>query len=397
MNFREAMDFIGSFPKSGAPIYNLSRITKLLGRLDNPQKKLEFVHIAGTNGKGSTLEMISCGLIDAGLRVGQFTSPYVLRYEDRIRVNGEMIDENSLCKNAEFVRRAADNSGISGEYSQFEISFAIALLYFVDRKCDIVCLEVGIGGLLDATNVIERPLVSVITSISLDHTELLGRNVTEIAKQKGGIIKYGCPAVLSPQNDDEVCNVISSIAELKNAPLTIPDVMGFDVGMKGLHQLYNATTAAAALNILSRKYSISSANITNGIKDARVRARFEQIGAAPITIYDGAHNPDGIERLRATISVYGDFPRRVALLAMQSARVRNARCFCGIFDKIICTDGFPDAEPRERLAERFRNLGESAISVESFAALAAARTVAGADGLVIAGGSLYLYSILGVK
>ena len=167
--------------------YGLDRMRDLMARLGNPQDRLRFVHVAGTNGKGSTLEYISRALILAGYRTGQFTSPYITRYEDRIRINGQDIGEDALCRITERVRAAVGDE----PYSQFEITMAIAMLWFEEEKCDIVVLETGIGGLLDSTNVIPPPLLSVITSVSLDHTAILGDTVEKIAVQKAGIIGGG--------------------------------------------------------------------------------------------------------------------------------------------------------------------------------------------------------------
>ena len=161
MNINECMDFINSYSKSGGKITDLSRAEELMKSIGNPEKRLKFVHIAGTNGKGSTVEYISNALINAGYRTGQFTSPFILHYNDRIRINGTEIDNESLCEIAEYVKGKVSDRA----YSQFEITMAIALLWYEREKCDIVVLETGIGGLLDCTNVIPPPLLSVITSI----------------------------------------------------------------------------------------------------------------------------------------------------------------------------------------------------------------------------------------
>ena len=193
MNYNEAMNFVNSYSKSGKAVTDLSRARELMKRIGNPEKQLKFVHVAGTNGKGSTVEYISNALIYSGYKTGQFTSPFILHYADRIRINGQEIDEKSLCEIAEKVK----NSVADEEYSQFEITMAIALLWYAREKCDIVVLEAGIGGLLDCTNVIPPPVVAVITSISLDHTAILGDSVEKIAAQKAGIIKENSAVILS--------------------------------------------------------------------------------------------------------------------------------------------------------------------------------------------------------
>ena len=195
MNFSECMEFVNSYSKSGEPVKDLSRAENLMKLVGNPEKRLKFIHIAGTNGKGSVVEYISNALIYSGYKTGQFTSPFVLHYTDRIRINSEEIGEEIFCEICEFIKGKID----SQPYSQFEITMAIALLWFARENCDIVVFEAGIGGLLDCTNVIPPPLVSVITSISLDHTDILGDTVEKIAVQKAGIIKENSAVVVAPE------------------------------------------------------------------------------------------------------------------------------------------------------------------------------------------------------
>ena len=199
MTFEQAMKFISSFTKSGEPVRNLDRIAGLLNQVGNPQKNLKFIHIAGTNGKGSVAEYLTNILIQSGYRTGTLTSPYIRHYQDRIRFNGQDIPEKILCELCEGLQATVTGT----DYSQFEITMVIAFLYFVRKNTDVVVLETGIGGLLDATNIIEKPLVSVLTSVSKDHMEILGDTIEKIAAQKAGIIKPGCPAVISPVNKGE--------------------------------------------------------------------------------------------------------------------------------------------------------------------------------------------------
>jgi dihydrofolate synthase/folylpolyglutamate synthase len=213
MNINQCMEYINSYTKSGGRITDLSRAQSLMDSVGNPEKRLKFVHIAGTNGKGSTLEYIADALQFAGYRTGKFTSPFILHYNDRIRINDDEIDDESLCRLAEIVREKAGD----GEYSQFEITMAIAMLWYEREKCDVVVLETGIGGLLDSTNVIPPPLLSVITSVSLDHTAILGDTVEKIAVQKAGIIKGGSAVVLSEDNPESVRSIVRSTAEERGA------------------------------------------------------------------------------------------------------------------------------------------------------------------------------------
>ncbi|MBR0141381.1 MAG: bifunctional tetrahydrofolate synthase/dihydrofolate synthase, partial [Ruminococcus sp.] len=280
MNFNQCMDFINSYSKSGGKITDLSRAKELMDSIGNPEKSLKFVHIAGTNGKGSTLEYISNALIFSGYKTGQFTSPFIIRYNDRIRINGIEIDDESLCEIADFVKSKVSDR----EYSQFEITMAIAFLWFQREKCDIVVLETGIGGLLDCTNIIPSPLLSVITSISLDHTALLGNTVEEIAVQKAGIIKENSAVIISPDNSDKVTDIILKTAKEKNAEFlqhekTSPYGDGglyasfiyknqrYQPKMVGIHQYYNALTSLSACCYLRKKgFDIPDENIKKSVE-----------------------------------------------------------------------------------------------------------------------------------
>ena len=193
-NPKTAIEYIHSLGRfSGKP--GLHRIKALCKALGNPQDRLKFVHLAGTNGKGSTVRMIAGALADAGYKTGEFTSPYIKVYNDRIRINGVNISDDELAAVVTEIQPIID--GLDIDCSQFEISTAIAFVYYAAKKCDIIVLEAGLGGLLDCTNIIKDPVVSVITSISLDHTKILGNTIEKIARQKAGIIKNGCPVVLA--------------------------------------------------------------------------------------------------------------------------------------------------------------------------------------------------------
>lgn len=312
MNINECMGFINSYSKSGKPVSDLSRAEDLMSRIGNPEKRLKFVHVAGTNGKGSTVEYISNALIYSGYKTGQFTSPFVLHYTDRIRINGEEIDERSLCDIAEIVRERAGDE----EYSQFEITMAIALLWFEREGCEIVVLECGIGGLLDCTNVIPPPLVSVITSISLDHTAILGDTIEKIAQQKAGIIKKGSAVVLSgDQVADEIEDMVYQKAELAGADIIplehctalcesdlrysiIYKGEMYTPAMFGVHQYTNAVTALTACVYLREKgFKVSDISIKKAIETTQIKARIQYIDGDPPIIVDGAHNPDGVSAL----------------------------------------------------------------------------------------------------
>ncbi len=351
-----AVEYIRSFSHTGKKVTDLSRIAGLLKRLGDPQKGQRFVHIAGTNGKGSVLEYMSSVTMAAGYRTGQFTSPFVECYNDRIRINGENIPDKRLEEICEKVK-----SAVSDEcYSQFEITLSIAFIYFKEENCQIVFLETGIGGLLDATNVIEAPAVSVITSVSLDHTQLLGDTAAEIAVHKAGIIKRGCPVVLSADNPEEVRKVVRKRADECSSRLVIPDaekcsiekenIYGsefvykgrrYTVSMCGKHQVANAITAIECIELIRNYgFEISDDNIRNGFCAAKVKLRIEMIGKNPLVIADGGHNIAGIDSLVNVIKPLGCNIIGVAGMVKGKAAEYAAARLSEILDYVYCADGF---------------------------------------------------------
>lgn len=410
MTFDESMAYIQSFSKSGAPVKDLSRIKRLLSELGDPEKSLHYVHIAGTNGKGSTLAYSSAAAIEAGFRTGQFTSPFMVRYNDRIRINNEDIPDEKL---AELCTKVSECS-VSAECSQFEITFAIALLWFKEENCDLVFLETGIGGTLDATNVIEAPLVSVITSISPDHTALLGMSVPEIASHKAGIIKQGCPVVLSADNPDAVIELIEETAKKKSAPLRIPDFcdctvksealtgtcfqyhsMEYDLKMPGLHQVYNALTAIEIVRTLSMHgYLISAQNVADAFSKVQVPARIQQIGENPAVLLDGSHNQASILALADVIRSANKYPVILVCGMLESKDYKTAcHILAQIADYVICVDGFAEgAVPAQILAGCFIEYCPVQTAALSRAMELAKDLAGNGNGLVAVTGSLYLAS-----
>ena len=359
MNYNEAQNFINSFSRLGAAVTDLSRIEGLLEKLGNPQDKLRFVHIAGTNGKGSTVEYISAALINAGYRTGQFTSPFVTHYADRIRVNFNEIDDKSLCEICGYV------SEYTGDIkcSQFEITMCIALIYYVRENCDIVVLETGIGGLLDCTNVIKPPLVSVITSVSLDHTALLGNTIVQIASHKAGIIKQGSPVVLSADNDNECVEVVRKKAYLCGSRLTQVSKENIEVlksdsygnsflykgkpyvtSMSGVHQVFNAATAIEVCHILKEEgFNIGDDDVSDALKNTSVRARIQVIKGNPTVILDGGHNASGTKALSEVLKKYRK-SEIYAVLGMVNTKdyVTSAKNIASVCGYVCCVDGFAD-------------------------------------------------------
>ena len=404
----EAMEFINSYSKLGEKVTDLSRIAELLDTIGNPQDYLKFVHIAGTNGKGSVLELCSTACINSKYRVGQFTSPFVQEYADRIRINGENIPETKLIRVCDIVKNTIKKKA----YSQFKITFAIALLYFLNQNCDIVFLETGIGGLLDATNIIKNPVASVITTVSYDHTAILGDTLEKIAMQKAGIIKENRPAIISYNNPDEVMAVIRAVAESKNSKLIIPDkdllvalnmsLNGssfvyksneYTLKMAGKHQIVNATTAIETIEILRKSgFEIPLSAVQKAFSEVQVRARAEIINRNPLVILDGGHNEGGISSLEDVVSMVDEKPI-IALTGMIKTKDYKtvASKLSEYADMVICVDDFADnAVPAQELAGYMKKCRVRTANSTNEGMYMAMKLAMETKGSVIICGSLYL-------
>ena len=410
MNINECMEYIDSYTKSGGKITDLSRAQGLMDRIGNPEKRLKFVHIAGTNGKGSTLEYIAGALQKAGYKTGKFTSPFILHYNDRIRINDDEIDDESLCQLVETVKEKAENK----EYSQFEITMAIAMLWYEREKCDVVVLETGIGGLLDSTNVIPPPLLSVITSISLDHTAILGETAEEIAVHKAGIIKGGSAVVVAEDNPDSVVEIMRKTAEERGAEFVekadyIPAADGglfspliyngvtVKPAMAGVHQNYNAGTALTACLYLRKKgFDIPDDAIIGSIRTSQVKARTQYIDGEPPVIVDGGHNPSGVGMLSLMLMYLTSRNRKIyAVMGMVASKdhVSCVRTIAEHCEKLFAVDGFaPNSVPKEDIAETADFLTETETGTLEECVEKAKVLAVENNGIVVVCGSLYLAS-----
>ncbi len=323
MNYNEAIQYVHSLMRFGIKP-GLERVSALLARLGNPQDKVKTIHVAGTNGKGSICYMSAAVLKKAGYKVGLYTSPYVVRFNERIQIDFCHISNEDFAKYAAITKSAAEDAGI--ETTEFEFITAAAFLYFADMGCDYVVTEVGLGGRLDATNVIKAPEVSVIASISFDHTGILGDTLAKIAAEKGGIIKQNCKTVLYPVQDESVTDVIKNICKEKNNILTIPDTsalvpvsekagaLEYQYGnlavksrMWGSYQMYNGITVIEAM----RQVGIPDGIILNGIAKASVPGRLEMLSGN--ILLDVGHNPAGID---ATVNAIKSYAKVIAVMGM---------------------------------------------------------------------------------
>lgn len=416
MNINEAMEYITSFDRLGKPVTDLNRMIALLSLLGNPHKDLKYIHIAGTNGKGSVAQMCNDILIHAGYRVGMYTSPYMTHYSDRIKFNNENIDLDCLCGITEHIISVLKNVEYKSNFSQFEISTAIAFIYFKKMRCDVVVLETGIGGRLDCTNVIKAPIVSIITSISHDHNQILGSTLTEVASHKAGIIKKNSPCVLSANNPDEVVDIVKNQCEFCHSQLVIPeltnlhvfksDILGSEfyyngnsylLKMSGCHQILNATSVIEAMKfICDDGFAISYDDIYFGINNARVPARGEVLSENPLIILDGAHNPAGMKSLTDIIKKSN---KRQCIAVIGMVKDKNVResisQIIPYVSDFICVEGFSTrAVSADDLVQVIKSFKKKAFSVYDIdLAVKEAVNLINDDGMLVICGSLFLASV----
>ena len=410
MTSEEALTYIHSVCWKGS-IPGLGRTETLLKKMGNPEKKLKFVHIAGTNGKGSTAAMTASILRKAGYRTGLYTSPYIYRFHERMQVDGKEISDDELAEVTEFVKPLADSMAESP--TEFELVSCIAFEYFYRQNCGIVVLEVGMGGALDSTNVIETPEVAVITNIGLDHTEYLGDTVEKIAETKSGIFKQDGHAVVyrsTPSVEavyERVCaekNVSLKKADFNSLRLKQHTLEGqvFDCGARkdlvlpllGDHQLHNAAVVLAVVDTLMEEgWQISEENIREGIRDVRWPGRFDIVSRNPLFIIDGGHNPQCIEALVKNIQDYLTGKRVIALTGVLADKdyADMYRPVMPLVDRFVCiTPPNPRKLEAELLAQYLRNAGAEAAACETIAqGVDLAMQLAGEDGVVLCFGSLY--------
>lgn len=408
-----AIDKIHSLDKFGSRP-GLDRIQRFLSILGNPQDNLKFVHVAGTNGKGSTCAMLSAVLTAAGYKTGLFISPYIVDFRERIQINGKMISEevleNAVEKTFPVIEKLREDGCV---ITEFEYVMALEFLIHSEAGCDIVVLETGLGGLLDCTNVIKPPLCSVITKIGLDHTAVLGDTIEQIAAQKCGIIKSGSPAVASAQ-DKSVMKLIESDCASKGVQLikseSLPvkvlansldgieleyNDIRLNLPLVGAHQIENAKTALSVLEVIHESFPVKSENIQSGFARTTNPARLEVLGKNPLVILDGAHNPDGINALKNALEAYLPDKKKSLILGMLADKdsKSSVKLLGGLFEKVFTV---PVNNPRtlssEALAEECRrHFSETECFGNPFSAFDAAyETAKQENNALIIAGSLYL-------
>ena len=415
MNYRDAIEYIRSTAQFGARL-GLEKIAKLCELLGNPQDTPHVIHVAGTNGKGSTTAMIASVLQAAGYKVGVYASPYIEDVRDCMHINSVPISGEELASITAQVREIALEMGKDGNHpTQFEIETAIAFQWFSQSSCEFVALETGLGGRLDATNVVHKPLVTVITSISFDHMAYLGNTIEEIAAEKCGIIKLDGITVSYPLQQESALRVIKQFASSQKNLLRLPNLNalqdqqftleGNHVGYKGLslhiplpgkHQVYNAVTALEAIYALREQhgFAISDQAIVNGIQRTIMTLRQEILCRDPLILLDGAHNRDGAQTLADSISSNLKGRRIVTIMGMLADKEYES----SIAVIAALSERFIAVEPQskralpatEAAAVASKHCSSVSTSGDYRTAFHLALTLAGEDGAIIICGSLYL-------
>ena len=411
MTYEEALSYIHSICWKGSKL-GLDRTRELLGKLDDPQKELKFIHIAGTNGKGSTAAMLSSILEEAGYRVGLYTSPFINRFNERMQVNHQPIPDEELAALTEYVRPHAD--AMADSPTEFELITALAMVWFARQKCDIVVLEVGMGGELDSTNIIDVPEAAVIAAMGLDHVKELGPTMADIARAKAGIIKEG-GRVVSYGGNPEADEVIAAVCRARNASLCQPDfsaIVPGDFGLEGqtfsykgwrvlriplvgAYQMNNAAVVLETVEVLrQRGWSVSDEAVRQGLADTRWPARFEVLRRDPVFIVDGGHNPHGIRATAESLSRL--FPGRKITFVTGVMADKDVEHILGLI--VPLADQFFTVRPDN---PRAMDAGELAARIEAMGAKATAcasvrdgvdRAIQaeGPHGVACALGSLYM-------
>lgn len=425
MKYLESVEYITNITNLKGAVLGLDNIKELCRRLNNPQDELSFVHIAGTNGKGSTLAFISHTLMIAGYKVGRYISPTIRDYRERFQVNERMMSCKALGEYMEIVKNACDSMVEDGftHPTAFEIETAIAFLYFRDKKTDIVVLETGMGGKDDATNIIKTCKLCVFASISFDHMQFLGSSLSMITQNKCGIIKAGIPVVTGFQNR-EVLEVINSNCQNKSCELYyvddndikdfsykggrqsfVYDNKRYESGLKGSWQNENASVAIKALTVLRDScgyIKIKDCDIEKGIASTGWPARFETVSRKPLFIIDGAHNSDAAVRLRETIDIFYADKRKIYIIGMfkdkEVEKVIETVAYDGDMIFTTATPGSSRAISPVELAAKVREFNKNVTSCDSVEeAVEFATAVADKDSVIIAFGSLaYLGKIIDI-
>lgn len=419
MKYQEAMKYITEVENFGSS-YGLERTYKLLELLDNPQDKLKIIHVAGTNGKGSTTAMITSMLKGCGYKVGMYTSPFLEEFEERIQINGENIPKEKLAQLITKIKYAVDKVIEEGynHPTEFEIITVLMFLYFATEEVDFAVVEVGLGGRLDSTNVI-TPILSVITSISFDHTNLLGNTLEEIAAEKAGIIKSCIPTVIYPQEemaervisskcqeldsklykinkeDAKLINIIKEDKIYQQVKVNLDDEYDVKLPLLGEHQILNLAVALKALEVIKDKApKLNRESIVKSLATVRWNGRLEIMSNSPYVVIDGAHNIQGITQLDKNIKKYFEYKDMYLILGILADKdVEDmVKVITPKAKKVFTvTPNSMRAETAEKLLEEVKKYNESCEAYNDYKnAFEDALKLCKKDDLLLISGSLYM-------
>lgn len=414
MKEREALEYIESISGLGI-VPGLDSIRELCGRLGNPQNALKFIHVAGTNGKGSVSAYIATVLKCGGYRVGRYISPAVFQYRERIQVGGRCITKEALGRLTEQVKQVCDGMVEEGlpQPTPFEVETAMGFLYFKEKNCDVVVLETGMGGLSDATNIVTTTVLAVLTSVSMDHMKFLGKSLPEIAAQKAGILKAGCRAVSAVQ-EKEAMEVIEAKAAELGCRLTVAEpsrasgikyglekqrfsyggFSGLEISLAGKYQVENACLAVEALKLLGEQgFPVTEQRLRRGLAETVWPGRFTVVGKKPYFIVDGAHNEDAAKRLAESIQFYFTNKRIIYIMGVLKDKEyeKIIALTHSLADQIITVTppDNPRAFPAYELAREIAGVHRNVTAVDSLEeAVEMSRLLAGKNDVIIAFGSL---------
>ncbi len=410
--YQRSLSYLYGLEKFGM-IFGLTKVEQILEAIGNPHHEIEAIHIGGTNGKGSTAAMVASILRKEGYQVGLYTSPHLVRFTERIKINGKEIEEEEVAELAGWMRKRMEEAGISPSFTFFDFTTAMCLLYFKQKMVDLAVLEVGLGGRLDSTNVID-PLLSIITNIAKDHEEYLGKSILKIAGEKAGIIKKGRP-LITAATQPQVLRLFSTVCREKGAPYyrvgkefrcVQNEERNFDyeglhrklwgvyINLGGPHQIINATTALGAMEVLDDLgYRVSNEAMIEGLKEVEWPGRLETVCFSPRVVLDGAHNPAGALVLKEALEKEFQYDHLILLVGMM--RDKDIKSFLHLLaplaDHLILTQPHNDrAAPPTVLREALGKSGKKAEMVEDLdEAIEKGLSMTKEEDLLCISGSLY--------
>jgi len=410
--YQKSLDYLFGLEKFGM-IFGLNQIERILSATGNPHKEIQAIHIGGTNGKGSTAAMMSSILQKEGYRVGLYTSPHLIRFTERIKVNGKEIEEREVAALTEWMKEEIEAAGIAPRFTFFDFTTAMAFHYFKRKLVDLAVLEVGLGGRLDSTNVVD-PLISVITNVAKDHEEHLGKSILKIAGEKAGIIKKGRP-LITAATTPQALHLFSKVCREKESPFYRVgkefryaraedgdfDYEGLNrklwsvhLNLKGFHQIINAATAFGAMEVLEDLgYRVSTDAMIDGVREVEWPGRLEMVSFSPGVILDGAHNPAGALVLQESLEKEFQFQHLVLLIGiMKDKDIQSIlQLLAPLADHIILTRPHTDRAASPLLLKKILGRsGKKAEIVEDLnEAIARGLSLVGKEDLLCITGSLY--------